>query len=155
MAKMVSLVKHLQSLEKEDLITEIELICKKFPDVKKYFQVEISGDTSKLLEIAIKKISAEFFGANRRRRPKMGKINAYIKDFEKFSLYNEDLLKLMLHRLEVQKEWIEIGGFCTDTILGNFKTAVQKAKDLLDKEGIGHEHLELIERHENFINSYR
>lgn len=102
MAKRHSISKLLQELEKEDLIAEIEKLCDRFNEVKKYFEIELSGDTTRYVAAAKKDIERQFrlSNGNWRKKPKASKLNTIIKDFERISIYKEDIIELLLYRIE-------------------------------------------------------
>ena len=101
------LLRHLEELEKEDLIAEIEKLCQKFEEVKKYFEIELSGDASKYVSAAKKKITAQFWfsNGNMRFNPKSSKLNNIIKEFEQVSIYKQDVIELYLFRIEETARW--------------------------------------------------
>jgi len=102
MAKKTSLLKFLNELEKEELIEEIEKLCAKFEIVKKYFEIELSGDATRFVVNAKKEIHKQFYfsGGGLRGNPKASRLNAILKEFEKVSIYKEDIIDLLLYRIE-------------------------------------------------------
>src|ERR1700712_4887143 len=109
MAKKTSILKFLNELDKEELIEEIEKLCTKFDVVKKYFEIELSGDASRYLETAKKEITRQFITSKGawRKNPKASRLNLITKEFEQVSIYKTDIIELLVHRITETMQYAE------------------------------------------------
>lgn len=131
-----NLQKLLEELDKEELILEIEKLCAKFEVVKTYFEVELSGDASKQLEKAKKEIDKQFFtSAGKARNPKASRFNKIIRDFEQISIYKEDIIILMIHRIEQTVKFANKYGV-NDALYQSTARAVTRAEEMIADEGL-------------------
>ncbi len=104
--KRVSLRKYLSELDAEALREEIERIVERFPEVKKFYLADLSGDTSKLLGSAKTQLDKAFRDKNGNWRcPKASKLNEIVRDFEKVSVFREDVLELLLYRIRLSVDF--------------------------------------------------
>ena len=138
MAKKTSILKFLNELEKEELIEEIEKLCTKFDVVKKYFEIELSGDASRYVETAKKDIHKQFYfsNGNPRNRPKASKLNAILKEFERVSIYKGDVIELLLHRIEQTMTYADNVGGVSDALFASTNLAIERVIDLIEQEGM-------------------
>lgn len=99
--KRTSLRKHLAEMDAETLREELERIVEKFPEVKKFYLADLSGDTSGIVNAAKTSIERCFkTSTGKWRRARSSKLNAVVRDFEKISVFREDVLALLYFRLE-------------------------------------------------------
>lgn len=103
MAKVskLTLQKHLEQLEAEELREELMTLYQKFPNVKEYYQAELeTGDESQVLESYKKKIYQAYFpkrGAGRRKNSTCRKL---ISAYRKIAVFEVDVIDLCLWRVE-------------------------------------------------------
>jgi hypothetical protein len=95
-----ALVKHLDKSEKEDIVREVLTLFDKFKNVKEFYTAELSDDANPMLERYKKKITEAYSSANPKERRTNINVNRLIKEFRKISIYEHDLVDLMLHRVE-------------------------------------------------------
>lgn len=96
-----TLRKYLAELDAEALREELERLVEKFPEVKKFYLADLSGDTGSIVQAARKQIERSFkTSTGKWRRARSSKLNAIQRDFEKISVYQEDVLALLVFRLE-------------------------------------------------------
>ena len=139
MAKQTSLLRFLNELEKEDLIEEIEKLCTKFEVVKKYFDIELSGDASRYLETAKKDISRQFLSSKKewRKNPKASRLNLLTKEFEQVSIYKTDVIELLVHRIEETFRYAEKSKESVSNALWqSTELVIKRALDLIQAEGL-------------------
>ena len=100
MASKKELSKFLNELSKEELIKEFEKLYGKFKEVKTYYNIELSGNTTELLKAAKELIKNQYFPKRGYGNPKASVIKKVMDDFAKVSIYPKDLINLNLFRVE-------------------------------------------------------
>jgi len=89
---LTNLKKILNQKSKKELITEISILCKKFPQVKDYYKAQ-SFDSTEILEKYVTIIEKEFVDGKIRGFPK-GRISVAKKAIQDFKKLTEDHLLL-------------------------------------------------------------
>ena len=148
MAKKTSILKFLNELEKEELIEEIEKLCARFDVVKKYFEIELSGDATRYVETAKKDIAKQFYfsNGNPRNRPKASRLNAILKDFERVSIYKGDVIELLLHRIELTAKYADDVGGVSDALFASTNLAIDRLVTLIKEEGLEEKYADRMKR---------
>lgn len=138
MAKKTSLLKFLNELEKEELIEEIEKLCTKFDIVKKYFEIELSGDATRFVTNAKKEINKQFYfsNGNLRGNPKASRLNGIIKEFEKVSIYKEDMIDLMIYRIEQTFAYAKDNRNVSEALYSSTMIVMNRVLQLMEDEGV-------------------
>lgn len=72
----------------------------KFKNVKEFYTAELTDSANPLLERYKKKITEAYSAANPKERRTNLNVNKLIKEFKKVSIYECELVDLMLHRVE-------------------------------------------------------
>lgn len=104
------LSKYLKQSTKAELEKEVKKLYDKFKEVKQYYEIEFTTDTTKIVETHKKKIYKEYFTS--RGYPGKGRSNAsrkVITDFKKISIFQKDVIELLLYRVEVMLDYAEYG----------------------------------------------
>lgn len=151
MAKKTSLLKFLNELEKEELITEIEKLCLKFDVVKKYFEIELSGDATRYVMAAKKEIDRQFYFTNGglRGNPKASKLNAILKEFERVSIYKDDVIDLLLYRIEQTMKYAKDARNISEALYASTMIAKSRVLQLIQDEGTEEKYAHRTEEFEN------
>jgi hypothetical protein len=138
MAKKTSLLKFLNELEKEELVEEIEKLCAKFDVVKKYFEIELSGDTTRYVTAAKKEIARQFYftNGNARSNPKASRLNAIVKEFEQVSIYKEDIIELLVCRIEQTMAYAKDVRHVPEALYSSTMIAIARVMQLITDEGL-------------------
>ena len=89
---LTNLKKILNQKSKKELITEISILCKNFPQVKDYYKAQ-SFDSTEVLEKYVTIIEKEFIDGKTRGFPK-GRISVAKKAIQDFKKLTEDSLLL-------------------------------------------------------------
>lgn len=123
-----ALQKHLQQLEKEELITEILRLFTKFKPVNEHFQMEFGETTAVVVEAYKEKMRKVFFG-NRVRRPRLSTAKKIISEFKKVALFDYDVIDLLLFRVENSVQFANTFNYPNESfyksIFSTFSEAVQ------------------------------
>jgi hypothetical protein len=135
MASKKEFKKFLSELSKEELVKEIEKLCSKFPLVKTFYDVELSGDTAKLLSEAKRKIENEYFPLRGFGKARSGEVKKIIDDFAKVSIYPKDLIDLYLFRFEMAVKFTNAYGDIDDVFYTSAINVYAKALKLIFHHG--------------------
>ncbi|HVA97498.1 MAG TPA: DUF6155 family protein [Bacteroidia bacterium] len=123
-----ALIKHLQKSEKEDIINEIIRLFDTFKNVKEFYKAELSQEENPVVETYKKKITKAYSSANPSERRTNLNVNKLITDFKKTNIYSDDLIEILLHRVEVGVEAISRNNKRSETfykcIISSFKQAI-------------------------------
>lgn len=95
-----ALLKHLNKSDKEDIIREVVTLFDKFKNVKEFYTAELTDDANPLLETYKKKITKAYSLANPKERSTNANVNKLINAFKKISIYEREIIDLLLHRVE-------------------------------------------------------
>ena len=104
------LSKYLKQSTKAELEKEVKKLYDKFKEVKQYYEIEFTTDTTKIVETPKKKIYKEYFTS--RGYPGKGRSNIsrkVITDFKKISIFQKDVIELLLYRVEVMLDYAGYG----------------------------------------------
>ena len=102
------LKKYTATLNKEELEKELMVLYEKFDQVKNYYAAELSNDTQEVLGLYKLRIDKEFQRASSRslNSYRTTEINYIIKEFEKISVFSQDIADLKLYRIEKAVDFI-------------------------------------------------
>jgi gas vesicle protein len=131
MATKKELTKFLNELSKEDLIKEFEKLYSKFKEVKQLYDLEISGDTSELLNKAKEAIENQFFPKRGFGNPKASELKKVIDDFAKVSIYPKDLIDLSIFRVEQAIAFTDAYGDIDMVFYNSTATAFERTLKLI------------------------
>jgi len=127
-----TLKKHLESLEEEELRSEILLLFDKFKEVKNHYKIDLgtAEDRSKIYEHAKEEISKCFRTKSyaRPRRPRIKIMKTVVKRMEKSALFEHDMIDIHLHVAEAAVTFMNEYEYLSDTlfnaVLSNFELAL-------------------------------
>ena len=97
--------KFLKEMSKKDLENEVKKLYSKFKEVKKYYEIEFCEDTTEILNEYKQKMRKEYFptrGFGKARNRESRKI---VNDFKKISIFQKDVVELLLYRVETMIEF--------------------------------------------------
>jgi hypothetical protein len=133
MAKVTkkSFLTFLNTLEKEELIEELEKLYSKIKNVQEYYQMEL-GSTDDVLESYKKQLDKEFRAKS--REPRAASIRKVITEFKKIATHQFDVITLLLYRVEKALEFMQqplyfsLSSAYSDAILTAFEDALKISK---------------------------
>lgn len=143
--------KLINNLEAEELREELTQLYDRFDLVRKYYSVELSGDTSKTVakyKDQLKKLFLPTRGRGKRARSNSAKV---IKEFSDISVFPEDLIELYFYRTEMMQEHIRV--FHVDnegyhaSLISSYTEACQRANKALLGANFREKALELANRY--------
>ncbi|MCU0445094.1 MAG: DUF6155 family protein [Microscillaceae bacterium] len=117
----------LNTLEKEELIDELEKLYAKIKNVQEYYQMEL-GNADDVLEEYKKQIDKEF--KSKSREPRSASIRKIINEYKKIAVHQFDVIHLLLYRVEKALEFMNQPLYFTpsaaysDAILTAFEEAI-------------------------------
>jgi hypothetical protein len=129
------LKKFLTELSKDELIKEVEKLYSRFSQVKTFYDVELSGDTSSLLETAKAKIKNEYFPARGFPKARSGEVKKIIDEFAKISIHPKDLIELYLFRFDMAVIFTNLYGDIDEPFYDSAYKAFAKALKLIEEHG--------------------
>ena len=104
------LAKFLKQSSKAELEKEVKKLYDKFSEVKNYYEISLTTDTTKTVKAYKNKIYKEYFKRN--GAPGNGSSNAsrkVITDFKKIATFPKDVIELLLYRVEVMLDFASYG----------------------------------------------
>ena len=139
MASKKVLTKFLNDLSKEELIGEFEKLYQKFKEVKTYYDIELSGDTTAIVNEVKKKIKKEYMPERGFGKARSAEVKKIISDFARVSIYQRDLIEVILYRVEMAvlftKKYGDIDMPFYDAAINAFYKAVELIqKEMLESE---------------------
>ncbi|MEM9929484.1 MAG: DUF6155 family protein [Bacteroidota bacterium] len=98
----------LKELDDDELREELQNLYDRFPVIREYYKLELSANTTKVLEKYKKDVRKAFFPSRGWRMSRRGRSNSnkIIKAFSEVSIHSRDLVELMFYRVEVMIEAI-------------------------------------------------
>lgn len=133
------LSKFLKQSTKEELEKEVKKLYDKFKEIQKYYEIEFTSDTTKIVKEYKNKIYKEYF----KRNGTLGQGNSsnsrkVISDFKKISIFPKDIVELLLYRVEIMLDYASYGdlkeAFC-NSMTRSFDEACQLiARERLEED---------------------
>lgn len=138
MAKItkLSLKKHLDELEKKELVEEVLKLYTKFSQVKEFYQMELSEDTKAFVESYKKKIKAIYFPARGYRYPRASAIRRLISKFKKVAVFDYDVVDLLLYRVENGIAYSKTFGGIDEAFYTSIESSYDEALKLIIKSNL-------------------
>ncbi len=138
MAKLTKLTqkKHLDELHKKEVVEEILKLYAKFPQVKEYYQMELSEDTQSFVEGYKKKIKAIYFPARGFRHPRASAIRRIISKFKKVAVFDYDVVDLLLYRVENGIAYSKTFGGIDEAFYTSIESSFDEALKLIAKNNL-------------------
>lgn len=90
---------HLAKLDREELLSELTTLYKKYPEVSRHYQAELATDQF-LLEKYKKKIYSAYFPKKGPGKRKHANIRKFISEFKKVAPFELDIIELQLYRVQ-------------------------------------------------------
>ena len=136
MASKKDLTKFLNDLSKEELIKEFEKLYQKFKEVKTYYDIDLGGDTTAIVNGVKKKIYNEYMPDRGFGKARSSVVKNLIDDFAKVSIYPSDLIDVILYRVEIAAEFGMSYGYDNEAFYNSCDLAFEKALNLIIKNNL-------------------
>ena len=102
--KKSTFINHLNQLDEDDLRNELTILYDRFPDVKKFYSMELGkeSDRERIFANVKKDIVSKYAtrSTRRPRRPRISKINKILTQTSKISIFKEEMIDLYLFNCE-------------------------------------------------------
>ena len=138
MATKKDFTKFINTLSKEELAIELEKLYSKFKNVKEYYSMELTEDTSAILSKYKEALKKEYFpntkfGIGEARASVARKI---ISEFTKIKVFDVDLIELMLYRVELCVEFTKKFGDINEQFYTSTENAFEAVAKLIVKNNM-------------------
>ena len=135
MATKKEFTKYINELSKEELIKELDKLYSKFKNVQDYYSMELTEDTSAVLNKYKEALKKEYFpntkfGIGEGRASIARKI---ISEFTKIKVFDADLIDLMLYRVELCVEYAKSVGDVNEQFYVSTENAFLSVVKLIGK----------------------
>ncbi len=123
--------KHLESLELEDLKTELTYLFDHLPEVKAYYKMELGSDEVRAkMYIELKKKIAKCFATRskrRPRRPRIRKVNSILSEAKKAAIFDHEMGDVYLYTAEIAIDFMKDYDFYSEVLTNNITKNYEKA----------------------------
>jgi hypothetical protein len=125
----------LKELDEEELREELKSLYERFPALREYYKLELSGSTKGVLDKYKKDLRKAFF-TGRRRMGKRGRSNSarVIKDFKEVSIHAKDLIELHFYRVSVMIEAMDHYNVDNEPFYNSMLKSFERSAELAQKE---------------------
>lgn len=128
-------IKYLKSLDEKELYKELMKLYTKFPEIKKYYEMELSPNTDKIVAQYKTKIKKVYFKPNGNfGRAKSSVSRKVITDFKKIAIYKSDVIELWLYRTEMMTKYLVDRNYYSETFYKSLATSFETTCKLIAKE---------------------
>jgi len=127
--------KHLETLEKEELINEVLRLHEKIKAVKDFYEMDLGTDSSSVLNEYKAKIEKHYFPKRGFGDPKASEIRKLISEFKKIAVFEFDLIDLMLFRVEQAVKFTNAYGDIDESFYSSAENTFDDALKLAKKTG--------------------
>lgn len=146
--------KYLKTLSQKELIKELQTLYSKFESVKKYYQLELSGDSTVVVKEYKERIRKEYFPNRGYGAARSSVSRKVISDFKKISVHPKDIVELLLYRTEMMLEYTIAYGDIDEAFYNSLETSYEQACKLIQSEKLQMEYKvycqELVGKANNF-----
>ena len=125
-----ALQKHLNHLEKEELVDQILTLFAKFKGVNEHFQMEFGESTQGVVDVYKARLRKVFFGP-RVRFPRLSAAKKIIAEFKKVALFEYDLIDLILYRVENSIEFVNGRNYPVENFYRSIESSLAEALKLI------------------------
>lgn len=142
----------LKELDENELRDELKIIYDRFPVVKEYYKLELSGNTKAVVDKYKKALYKSFFtGRRRMNRRARSESKKVLKAFSEVSIHSRDLVELYFYRVEIMVDAVEYYNIENEPFLNStvkaFEEALRLAKNELLLETFQPQILELVKHY--------
>jgi len=125
----------LKELDEDELRGELKALYERFPVLREYYKLELSGSTKAVLDKYKKDVRKAFF-TGRRRMGKRGRSNSarVIKDFKEVSIHAKDLIELNFYRVAVMIEAMEYYHVENEPFYHSMLKSFERSAEMAEKE---------------------
>ncbi len=126
--------KYLKSLDEKGLYKELQKLYAKIPAVKKYYEMELSPNTDKIVAEYKKKLKKEYFPTRGYGQGRNSMSRKIVLDFKKIAVHPIDVIELWLYRTEMMVQFTMSYGDIDEAFYNSMATGFEAACKLMEKE---------------------
>jgi len=126
--------KYIKSLDEKGLYKELQKLYKKIPDVAKYYEVELSPNTDKIVAQYKKQLKNEYFPSRGYGKARNGISRRIVLNFKKISVHSADLIDLWLYRTEMMIKFTMAYGDIDEAFYNSLAIGFEAACKLIQQE---------------------
>lgn len=128
-------IKFINTLDEQDLAKELQKLYTKFPEVKKYYEMELSPTTDKVVEQYKAKIKKGYFKPNGNfGRAKSSVSRKVIAEFKKIAIHQSDVVELWVYRTELMAKYVVERDYYSETFAGSLISSFETCCKMIVKE---------------------
>lgn len=132
-------IKYIKTLDEKELAKELQKLYTKFPNVKKYYEMELSPNTDKIVAEYKAKIKKEYFRPKSFGRARSSVSRKLITEFKKIAIYESDVIDLWVFRTEMMAAYVVKRNYYNEafynSLIGSFETCCKLiVKEKLEKQ---------------------
>ena len=116
------------------LEAEIKKLYSKFSNVQQYYNMELSQDTTAILNEYKEKIRQEYFPKRGYGKARNGVSRKVVTDFKKISIFKSDLIELILFRVEMMIEFTKAYGDIDEPFYNSLESSFEEACKIVKSE---------------------
>lgn len=131
--------RYIKSLEKPELEKELKKLFDKIPAVSQYYELELSEDTTAVLEDYKAKIRKEYFPNRGYGNARSSVSKKYISDFKRISVFPKDVIELLLYRTEMMIDFTNLYGDMEEPFYTSLVNSFGEACKMIRKENLEEE----------------
>jgi len=128
--------KYLKELNKSGLEKEVKKLYTKFKEVKQYYELEFSEDTTVILEEYKSQIRKEYFPSRGYGRGRSRESRKVITAFKKISIFPKDVIELLLYRVSVMIEYTSNYGDIDEAFYNSLGSSYEEACKMIKRESL-------------------
>ncbi|WKN42694.1 DUF6155 family protein [Tunicatimonas pelagia] len=132
--------RYLKALDKKELEKEVKMLYAKFKEVKKYYELEFSQDTTAVLNEFKAKIKKEYFPKRGFGRASNQASRRVVGDFKKISIFKKDVIELLLYRVEIMIAYTKAYGDIDEPFYNSLESSFEEACKLIEEEKLKEEY---------------
>lgn len=126
--------RYLKEMTRTELENEVKKLYSKFGEVKKFYELELREDTTKVLNEFKAKIKKEYFPKRGYGRASNSASRKVISEFKKISIFPRDVIELLLYRVEIMLAFTKTYGDIDEPFYNSIESSYQEACKLIKRE---------------------
>jgi hypothetical protein len=126
--------KFIKTLDEDSLAKELQKLYNKFPEIKKYYQMELSPTTDKVVNEYKVKLRKEYFRPTSLGRGKSSVSRKLIAGFKKIAIHQSDVIELWVYRTELMAEYTMKRNYIKEAFSNSLVSSYETSCKLIVKE---------------------
>lgn len=126
--------KFIKSLDEKGLYNELQRLYTKIPEVKKFYEMELSPNTDKIVAEAKAKLKKEYHPARGFGKARSSVSRKIVLDFKKIAIHQSDVIDLWLYRTEMMAQYTLDYGDMDEPFYNSLIAGFEAGCKLIEKE---------------------